>query len=136
MMETPLLVLLRNVAFGNWTLVLLLSLISIDIVTGVVAAWGNGTISSEVSKKGISEKVLMLLGVAFAFVMGSLVGVPLGPPCAVYYCYHESVSITENLAQAGLPLPDFVSNVLVRVKKASDLAPPAPLPRAPGGRAR
>ena len=101
-----------------------------DIVTGLVAAWVSRSMDSSVSRRGVARKVLMLLGVTAAEITGRYLGLEvsapwggawgLGAAVAAYYCIHEALSITENLARAGVPLPPIVVDRLNRVKRQVD----------------
>jgi len=109
---------------------LLVYAIAFDIATGLIAAWIAREISSDVSRRGIARKVLMLLGVAAAEVFGRMSGlevsVPwggtwgLGAAVAGYYAIHEAISIVENLVRAGVPVPQFIVNKLARLRESAD----------------
>jgi toxin secretion/phage lysis holin len=109
---------------------LLVYAIAFDIATGLVAAWIAGSVSSEVSRRGIARKTLVLLGVAAAEMFGRASGlqvtVPwggswgLGAAVAGYYCIHEALSIVENLVRAGVPVPQFVTDKLARLRESAD----------------
>lgn len=106
---------------------LLIYAIAFDVATGLVAAWVERTIDSSVSRRGIGRKVLILLGVAAAEIAGRQLGIEastpwgasvgLGAAVAGYYCVHEALSIAENLARAGVPMPSFV---LVRLRRLAE----------------
>lgn len=109
---------------------LLLYGIAIDIATGLIAGWVEGRISSDVSRRGIGRKVLILLGVAAAEIASRHVGIEiavpwggnwsLGAAVAGYYCIHEAISITENMHRAGVPLPRFVVDRLAQLRQMAD----------------
>lgn len=102
--------------------------IAFDIATGLIAGWATKTLDSGISRQGISRKVLVLLGVAAAEIMGRTLGAEvtapwggtwgLGAAVAGYYCIHEALSITENLARAGVPLPVALVARLHQLKRA------------------
>lgn len=105
---------------------LLVYAIAFDIATGLVAGWIDRQISSELGRRGVAKKTLMLLAVAAAEVAGRHAGleisVPwggtwgLGAAVAGYYAIQEAISIAENLARAGVPLPQFVVERLKQLK--------------------
>jgi len=109
---------------------LLVYAIGFDILTGLMAAWMEKTIDSSVSRRGIAQKVLILLGVAAAETAGRHLGVMvtapwggtwgLGAAVAGYYCIHEALSITKNLARAGVPLPEWALDRLKQLKAVAD----------------
>ena len=106
---------------------LLVYAIAFDIVTGMVAAWIDKSIDSAVSRRGMGRKLMELLGVAAAEMVGRQLDIEvtapwggvwgLGAAVAGYYCVHEALSITENLARAGVPMPEWA---LVRLKQLVD----------------
>jgi toxin secretion/phage lysis holin len=109
---------------------LLIYAIAFDIATGLIAGWIAREISSDVSRRGIARKVLVLLGVAAAEVFGRMSGlevsVPwggtwgLGAAVAGYYAIHEAISIVENLVRAGVPAPQFVIDRLMQLRQATE----------------
>ncbi len=100
-----------------------------DILTGLVAAWGEKNISSEFSRKGMSKKTMMVLAVMCAEVVSRSVDLTISSPWGVgsevsfgaavagYYAITEAISITENLSRAGLPLPEFLKSRLDKLRE-------------------
>jgi toxin secretion/phage lysis holin len=105
---------------------LLIYAIAFDLATGIMAAWIEGRVSSDVSRRGVGRKVLILLGVAAAEITGKIAGleiaVPwggvwgLGAAVAAYYSIHEGISIAENIGRAGVPLPRFLVDRLQKLR--------------------
>jgi toxin secretion/phage lysis holin len=95
-------------------------LMGLDILTGYVSAGIRGELSSEVSRQGIERKIQTLLMVATAWVIESFL--PIKPPMsltsmvALFYCANEGLSILENVAEAGVPVPRVLRNALARLK--------------------
>ena len=93
----------------------LIAFVAIDYITGVMCAISDKTRSSEVGFKGICRKVLIFLLVGIghivdAQVIGS-VGV-LRTAVIFFYLSNEGVSLIENAAHLGLPVPDKLKAVL------------------------
>ena len=102
---------------GGWDglLYALSAFVVIDYVTGVMCAISNHTLSSEVGFKGICRKVLIFLLVGIgsildAHVIGS--GSVLRTAVIFFYISNEGVSILENAARLGLPVPEKIKVVL------------------------
>ena len=102
---------------GGWDglLYALIAFVVIDYVTGVMCAISNHTLSSEVGFKGICRKVLIFLLVGIgsildAHVIGS--GSVLRTAVIFFYISNEGVSILENAARLGLPVPEKIKVVL------------------------
>ena len=93
----------------------LLAFVVLDYVTGVMCAVVDHKLSSEIGFKGIFKKVLIfaLVGVGHLLdlqVLGS-VGV-LRTAVIFFYLSNEGVSLVENAAHLGLPIPEKLKAVL------------------------
>ena len=93
----------------------LIAFVAIDYITGVMCAISDKTLSSEVGFKGICRKVLIFLLVG----IGNIIDVQvLGSPGVLrtavifFYLSNEGVSLLENAAHLGLPVPDAIKTVL------------------------
>ena len=87
----------------------------IDYITGVLCAISDKTLSSEVGFKGICRKVLIftLVGIGNivdVYVLGET-GV-LRTAVIFFYLSNEGVSLLENAAHLGLPIPERLKEVL------------------------
>ena len=87
----------------------------IDYITGVLCAISDKTLSSEVGFKGICRKVLIftLVGsgnIVDVYVLGET-GV-LRTAVIFFYLSNEGVSLLENAAHLGLPIPEKLKEVL------------------------
>ena len=109
---------------GGWDglLYALIAFVVIDYVTGVMCAISNHTLSSEVGFKGICRKVLIFLLVGIgsildAHVIGS--GSVLRTAVIFFYISNEGVSILENAARLGLPVPEKIKVVLEQLHDRS-----------------
>ena len=109
---------------GGWDglLYALIAFVAIDYVTGVMCAISNHTLSSEVGFKGICRKVLIFLLVGIgsildAHVIGS--GSVLRTAVIFFYISNEWVSILENAARLGLPVPEKIKVVLEQLHDRS-----------------
>ena len=109
---------------GGWDglLYALIAFVAIDYVTGIMCAISNHTLSSEVGFKGICRKVLIFLLVGIgsildAHVIGS--GSVLRTAVIFFYISNEGVSILENAARLGLPVPEKIKVVLEQLHDRS-----------------
>lgn len=87
----------------------------IDYVTGVMCAVADKKLSSAVGFKGICRKVLIFLLVGIANVLDVQVigsGSVLRTAVIFFYISNEGVSLLENAAHLGLPVPDRIKTVL------------------------
>lgn len=97
----------------------LITLIVLDYITGIIAAAVEKKLSSEVGARGIAKKVIMLFAVAVANVADkSLVGegCVLRSVTAMFYIANEGISLLENGARLGVPMPKKLLDVLAQLK--------------------
>lgn len=93
----------------------LIAFVVIDYITGVLCAVADKNLSSEVGFKGICRKVLIftLVGIGNivdVYVLGET-GV-LRTAVIFFYLSNEGVSLLENAAHLGLPIPEKLKEVL------------------------
>jgi toxin secretion/phage lysis holin len=87
----------------------------VDYITGVMCAIADHKLSSAVGFKGICRKVLIFLLVGIANILDVQVigtGSVLRTAVIFFYISNEGVSLVENAAHLGLPVPDKLKNVL------------------------
>ena len=100
----------------------LLAFVVIDYITGVMCAVNDHTLSSEVGFRGICRKVLVFLLVGIANVLDVQVigtGSVLRTAVIFFYISNEGVSLLENAAQLGLPVPEKIKVVLEQLHDRS-----------------
>ena len=93
----------------------LIAFVVIDYITGVMCAISDHTLSSAVGFRGICRKVLIFLLVGIANVLDVQViqtGSVLRTAVIFFYISNEGVSLLENAAHLGLPVPDKIKVVL------------------------
>ncbi len=93
----------------------LIAFVVIDYITGVMCVISDHTLSSEVGFRGICRKVLIFLLVGIANVLDVQIiqtGCVLRTAVIFFYISNEGVSLLENAAHLGLPVPDKIKVVL------------------------
>ena len=93
----------------------LIAFVVIDYITGVMCAISDKTLSSEVGFRGICRKVLIFLLVGIGHIVDAQVigsGGVLRTAVIFFYLSNEGVSLIENAAHLGLPVPDKLKAVL------------------------
>lgn len=101
----------------------LLAFVVIDYITGVMCAITDKTLSSEVGFKGICRKVLIFLLVGIANILDVQVigtGSILRTAVIFFYISNEGVSLLENAAHLGLPVPEKIKIVLEQLHDRSE----------------
>ncbi len=87
----------------------------VDYITGVMCAINDKKLSSEVGFRGICRKVLIffLVGVANILDVQAIgTGSVLRTAIIFFYLSNEGVSLVENAAHLGLPVPEKLKAVL------------------------
>ena len=93
----------------------LLAFTAMDYITGVMCAVNDHTLSSEVGFRGICRKVLIFMLVGIANILDADVvgtGSVLRTAVIFFYISNEGVSLLENAAHLGLPVPEKIKTVL------------------------
>ena len=101
----------------------LLIFIALDYVTGVMCAIVDKKLSSEVGFKGICKKTLIIILVGVANIVDvHVVGTGSGLRSAVicFYLSNEGVSVLENAAHLGLPIPEKLKDILAQLHKRAE----------------
>jgi len=93
----------------------LIAFVIVDYLTGVMCAIADKKLSSNVGFKGICRKVLIFLLVGIANIIDvqviGQVGI-LRTAVIFFYLSNEGVSLLENAAHLGLPIPEKLKVVL------------------------
>lgn len=94
-----------------------------DYITGILCAISDKKLSSEVGFKGICRKMLIFILVGVGNILDVQVlgheGV-LRTAIIFFYLSNEGLSLTENAAHLGLPIPEKLKNVLEQLHDRSD----------------
>ena len=89
-----------------------------DYITGVMCAVSDKKLSSAVGFKGICRKVLILMLVGIANLLDVQVigtGAELRTAVIFFYLSNEGVSLLENAAHLGLPIPEKLKVILAQL---------------------
>lgn len=89
------------------------------MVTGWIQASVNGTWDSTKMRKGLFRKSGELMIIIVAYVIYEAIALPVDVPVFIstYVVIMEILSVLENLDQAGVPVPAWLTR---RLKKAAD----------------
>ena len=96
----------------------LIAFVVIDYITGVMCAVLDHKLSSEVGFKGIFKKVLIFLLVGIGNIIDTQIignGSVLRTAVIFFYISNEGVSLVENAAHLGLPIPEKLKEVLEQI---------------------
>jgi toxin secretion/phage lysis holin len=93
----------------------LIVFVALDYITGVMRAVADKSLSSEIGAKGVFKKVLIFLLVGIGHILDTQVigiGSMLQTAAIFFYISNEGVSLVENAAHLGLPIPEKLKDVL------------------------
>lgn len=110
---------------GGWdmTLRVLAMFIVIDYITGLMKAYKNKSLASDIGFNGIFRKVAIFIVVIVATQLDSVLAInnPIFRTMAcMFYIANEGISITENIALLGVPLPPGILDALKKLKDNTD----------------
>ena len=107
----------------------LAGVMALDYVSGVAAGYVTGTLSSDVGRKGFVKKLLMVMLVALAALIDSLVKPEMSGVLVTVVAggliANEGLSILENVARSGINIPKGLRDALAKVPGA-ETEPPSP----------
>ena len=101
----------------------LIAFVVIDYITGVMCAIYDKNLSSSIGFKGICKKVLIFLMVGIGHILDTKVigtGSVLRTAFIFFYISDEGVSLIENAAHLGLPIPNKLKEVLEQLHDRSE----------------
>ena len=87
----------------------------IDYITGIMCAVVDRNLSSEIGFRGIFKKMLIFLLVGIGHIIDTHViknGSVIRTAVIFFYLSNEGVSLLENAAYLGLPVPEALKAVL------------------------
>lgn len=107
--------------FGGFdvALICLITAIILDYISGMIKAFTTKQLSSTIGIKGIFKKVGILCIVALSVLVDRITGESGAIRTLVIYYFvaNEGLSIIENLAAAGVPIPASLKEALKALKK-------------------
>ncbi len=104
---------------GGWDklIMALIILMCLDYITGLIKAYYNKELSSQIGFKGLTKKVLILVIVAVAVVAENNLGIPaIREIVIMFFAVNEALSILENAGAMGLPLPEKLKQALLQIR--------------------
>jgi toxin secretion/phage lysis holin len=106
----------------------LITFVAIDYITGVLCAIIDKNLCSKIGARGIFKKVLIFILVGVGHVLDTnILGVVgnadanvLRTAVIFFYLSNEGISILENAAHIGLPIPEKLKDVLKQLHKREE----------------
>ena len=91
-----------------------------DYFTGVMNAISEKKISSDVGADGISKKICIFVLVAIANIVDVNIlnsGAAVRTAVIFFYLSNEGISVLENAVKLGLPVPEKLRDVLLKINE-------------------
>lgn len=106
---------------GSWdtAIIVLIAFMLLDYGTGVLRAWFNKKVSSDIGRKGIAKKAGILIVLIVAVLLDRLLNTGtwvFRTLICYFYIANEGISLLENCAGLGLPIPEKLKDALVQLK--------------------
>ena len=101
----------------------LILLVCLDYITGICVAVRERKLSSKIGSKGLATKVTIFAMVWLSVVVDQLLigaELALSRITILFYCSNEMISICENAAKMGLPLPQKLTRHLQNLQEHLD----------------
>ncbi|WP_160675274.1 phage holin family protein [Clostridium sp. C8-1-8] len=113
--------------FGMWdtALMVLIAFLVLDYATGVIKAYINKIISSDIGFKGIAKKSVIFIVLIVAVLLDKLLNTGtwvFRTLVCYFYIANEGISLLENCVALGLPIPEQLQNALVQLKDGNKKA--------------
>lgn len=111
--------------FGSWDVALsvLIVFMALDYVTGVVYAYTQDKLNSEVGFKGLVKKcmilVVLIIGVMLDKMLSNGTWV-FRTLVAYFYIANEGISLLENIANLGVPIPEKIKVALEQLEQKDE----------------
>ncbi len=107
--------------FGAWDtpLGILVLFMALDYLTGVLRGYINKDLSSNVGLHGIARKAVIFVVLIVAVALDRLLNMGnwlFRSLVCYFYIANEGLSLLENCASLGLPIPDKILDALVQLK--------------------
>ena len=108
--------------FGGWdiALIVLVAFMVLDYATGVIWAYIQKTLNSEIGFKGLVKKCMILVVLVVAVLLDRMInsGTAVFRTLVCYfYIANEGISLLENVSNLGLPIPDKLKVALEQLNE-------------------
>ncbi|HAT4147496.1 MAG: phage holin family protein [Veillonella sp.] len=108
--------------FGAWDtpLIVLVVFMVLDYITGLTRGYINKELSSDVGLKGIVRKAMIFIVLIVAVMLDRLLNTGswmFRTLVCYFYIANEGISLLENGAALGLPIPEKLKDALVQLRE-------------------
>lgn len=113
--------------FGTWdiAIAILIIFMVLDYLTGVIVAYQNRTLNSEVGFKGLIKKCMILVILIVAVMLDRLLNTGtwvFRTLVCYFYIANEGISLLENISNLGVKIPGKLKDALEQLNKEDERA--------------
>lgn len=113
--------------FGTWdaAIAILIVFMVLDYLTGVIVAYQNKTLNSEVGFKGLIKKCMILVILIVAVMLDRLLNTGtwvFRTLVCYFYIANEGISLLENASNLGVRIPDKLKQALEQLNENDERA--------------
>ena len=97
-------------------------MVAVDYGSGIAAAWIHHEVSSKKGFEGFLKKLMYLFIVCVAHVIDEVTGAGgvMRNLTIGFFIANEGISVLENGARCGIPIPQKLMNALAQIKDEDD----------------
>ncbi|WP_291568521.1 phage holin family protein [Clostridium sp. UBA2485] len=110
--------------FGTWdtAIGILILFMVLDYITGLLRGYINKELSSNIGLKGIARKAVIFVVLIVAVSLDRLINTEtwvFRTLVCYFYIANEGISLLENCATLGLPIPEKIKEALLQLKEGN-----------------
>lgn len=101
----------------------IIALMALDYITGVLCGIAAKALSSEVGFRGLVKKLMILVIIAVGHLVDTYIigtGSALMTAVILLFAANEGISILENAAKLGLPIPKKLRDILEQLRNKDE----------------
>lgn len=111
--------------FGTWdiAIAILIIFMVLDYLTGVIVAYQNRTLNSEVGFKGLIKKCMILVILIVAVMLDRLLNTGtwvFRTLVCYFYIANEGISLLENVSNLGVKIPEKLKDALEQLNNKEE----------------
>ena len=98
----------------------IIALMALDYITGILCGIAAKALSSETGFRGLVKKLMILVIIAVGHLVDNYIigaGSALMTAVILFFAANEGISILENAAKLGLPIPQKLKEILDQLKE-------------------
>ena len=104
----------------TWLFIAIIALMALDYITGILCGIAAKALSSETGFRGLVKKLMILVIIAVGHLVDNYIigaGSALMTAVILFFAANEGISILENAAKLGLPIPQKLKEILDQLKE-------------------